>query len=938
VTDPQTMASPPPLPDRDGGSQQVSAFRAEARTILALSGGLNALSMGKIRHRARELGIGEEQVDAVVIELRGGRSQAPSPKEEAFRREVAEIFRKAKLRSGGLLNPKLAERIEAHGRKKYGLGEASASDVVREVARDRGVRRLSVEAAESAVRQQAAAMTAAGAVTPAKRRAFAKFASSLGVGPVRAMAILGEESHSAIVHPDTVRAENSRFLWAVIGGGLTVLLVVLLGVHVARGLRSPGASRGGGGGPTKSSGASPSPASASKAPGRSALAAAFDAARKALDSPKDEAIFNGLSDASGDERLEALKSLEIRLPSRLSDEPRRVALSGLLSAIYALDPSDAVAGEIRGLVRDRLRAISDPDAASPEVIDQAFWALELGLAGLRAPKLDPARASSMAGVVGGADEAESLVKSMTGESADATADRVRARFAGYAYRALTDRAATEGGFGDLAAWRDVLARNASKILPEEDRARLDAEFFVVAVEAPAADFRTYRGLLRELLDSNQVEAVDRVLRLYHQTSNVAIQDMIASELKSRVGAQAPSNPDELAEAFRKNLKPAGGRAERFRAVADEALASLKEPPGGPGASMTQVVDLARASALGCALAVGDAGLTEFDALIKARDESGSGASQNPGIGQAIPPAAPARRATFGGGVPAVEEVVRQIARGTPFERMNAWRMIGQMGLPEDLPEHEVQVLAQYVLWGGKSQPEKAITTTGLTAVVEPFAVRLAMADMLVEAIPLPRGFDLVDPPILQRIVETITGRQVHFTRQRYREEARGLLIEDLLDERGPDLDELGETYRNLYKAQGMMLGMSEGDALLTAKPSQMIEAVANHLVSRLDGRKSSLAEADRARLALLPHEVAAADYLADGDELQRAVLMQRVWLKAVALEVALRQPALADQAREIAERVSDEEAKGQDVLAQLRAGEERGLRLWRLLSAEGKSK
>jgi hypothetical protein len=974
------MDTPPAPPERDRDAT-LAAFRDEARAILALSGGLNALSMGKVRHRGRELGLSDAEVDAVVAAARGASTPATSPEAEAFRRELGAIFQKAKLRAGGLLNPRLAERIEAHGQAKYGLGESQAADLVREAARERGIKRLSAEGAESAVRQQAAAMAAAG-ITPAKRRAFGKFATSMGVRAARAAEILAEESRTAVVHPDRVRAENSRFLWGLIGGAALALLMALLGIDF---VRRNGLPRWNSPGPSVPA-TPPAAASASKPAGPAepdAVGLALADARAVLDAPADAAILDKLGSADEAERLGALRSLEIRLPSRLREDARRDRLARLLAALYARDPADALAGEVRSLVDGRLGAVADAEAESPEVFGQAFWALDLALEALRVPGIDPDRARPLAAAVlqaVGADpgEAEALVATLAGEAraADARAAALRAQLATFAYRALTDRAATQGGFGNLAAWRDALAGPASAALPPDRRVRLDAEFLAVAIESPGADFRNYLGLLRDVLNANEPEAVGRVLDLYRRTGNVALRDAIEAELRQRLGPDAPDEPDALADAYRKDLKPAGGRAEQFRQAAEAALAMQARASGGPGETLVQALNLARASALGCALATGDAGSARFDELMKAPIDDKAGAAAGPSLNtnasanadpnagrianrgvpamQAMPPvgfptfggrgrgmpafqaagqAPPGRRGpTFGGGIPTPDALIRQIAGGTPFDRMNAWRLIGQVGLPDDLPPHEARALARYVLWGGKPPDEFGITMSGLTAVVEPRAVRVAMADYLGEVVPLPRRFDLLDPPMLARVVETITGRPPRLSKLHYRDDARRMLVADVLQDLEPDLDALAGRYRELYRAQGLLLGMSDGDALLTARPSQMIEVVTNHLIGRLESNRAGLSESDRARLALLPHEVVAADYASGGDELARAVLVQRVWLKALALEVASRQPALADQAWALASEVAPEEAEAREVLAQLRAGEARALRLWMLLA------
>lgn len=926
----------------------LAEFAEEARKLIRVSGGLNATSLAKIRRKGRGLGLTDAQVDEVVAQVRAARPSATSPQAEAFRRRLGALLDKADLPAGGLLNPVHVGRLEAIGRQKHGLGPTEAAEVVREVARERGLRRLTPEAAEAAFREQVEATRAVGPITPAKRKGLLRFAATLGVARDRAATILADGVEMAWIHPEEVRKDNGRFLALVIGSGVMAVMVFLLAMSFvemsARAPASPPALPAAGGNPASEGPKGPTspPAEGPQAAWNSALEGARDVFRY----PADEAILDGLASSDEALRLGALRSLMLRLDGHLRTDAERESLARLLAASLAAEPSDEFAAVVREAIHRALTEPLDPESRGAAAIDRAYWALATALLALRQPGLGRSRVdelvATLADLLG--DEA-TLAAGVAAESegeADASASRLRERVGTVYYRALIDRAPVLASSPGFAEGREALARHLGSDLTPEARARLDAEFLTAALGSAGSGWRNYLGLIAACLDSGDPRAVEAIIDLYRSTANTELRDQLDFELRHRLGGGVNLEDEEaVAEAFRKRGKPARGRREQFREKADAALAAAREggASAGPGRVLEQVVALATASSLGCALASGDAGSDEFDALLKgpeADPSDASAGSNSPLPATGGPPFARGRRrATFGRAGPRDhDELIRTVARGQPFERMTAWRMLGQAGLPDELPDDQAAVIARYILWGGKSAQEGSITTSGLHALTRPRAVRLALADLLGEVTPLPRRFDLIGPPIAERFLGIILGRDVKLGTLSWREEARRLLVADVLRELEPDLDAAVARFRALYLAQGRLLGLGEGDDLLTARPSQMIEVVANHLAGRLEARRASLGEAEKAALDRVPHEVAAADYLAE-DELQRAVLMQRAWLRVLAVHVAAERPARADSARRIAEGDDPGEAGSQDVLEQLRSGEVQALRLWMLLNDLG---
>jgi hypothetical protein len=276
------------------------------------------------------------------------------------------------------------------------------------------------------------------------------------------------------------------------------------------------------------------------------------------------------------------------------------------------------------------------------------------------------------------------------------------------------------------------------------------------------------------------------------------------------------------------------------------------------------------------------------------------------------------------------QAITSLGSNDPFRRVNALESLARQPLPDDLPDHRAYAIARYLLWGGKNQQEDAIANTCLVPLTRPAPVRLAMADILGDVRPVSRKFRLIDATSAERMLISITGQPVNIDARAWKSQARRVLLFLVLTDLDPGLDVAAEQYRLIYQAQGRLLGMPESDTLLTARPSQMVEVVANHLLSSLAKSRQALPEPDRERLDRLARDLSVADYLAT-DEPQRLVLVQRAWLIALSLRVASARPDLADQARALADSAPDAEARDADLLEQLRDGEARALKLWQLL-------
>jgi hypothetical protein len=126
----------------------------------------------------------------------------------------------------------------------------------------------------------------------------------------------------------------------------------------------------------------------------------------------------------------------------------------------------------------------------------------------------------------------------------------------------------------------------------------------------------------------------------------------------------------------------------------------------------------------------------------------------------------------------------------------------------------------------------------------------------------------------------------------------------------------------------VMLGLDPADFALRAEPSTTFEVLIRHLSGKLVRNK--LSDVDRRFLDQLPHYNSALDFQKLND-LQKTILLQRVWLRVVCLFVAQQKPNSADRAAKLVDDLSAEDAKAADALARLRSGEAKLLQAWLLL-------
>jgi hypothetical protein len=173
-------------------------------------------------------------------------------------------------------------------------------------------------------------------------------------------------------------------------------------------------------------------------------------------------------------------------------------------------------------------------------------------------------------------------------------------------------------------------------------------------------------------------------------------------------------------------------------------------------------------------------------------------------------------------------------------------------------------------------------------------------------------------------------------RQPWKQTAHEMLIDSVIGELARSsgetatedkaYDDLREALRELYSIQARLLGVPPDKYAAAEIPSQLLRLIAEQY--QMDISSWPSAASNGSAPAKLPQEFDAIDYVGEND-LQRTVLLQRLWLQVLASGLG---KAKKKQASELIAGLRQADRMATDVFAQLRDGERALLQTWLLLT------
>jgi hypothetical protein len=247
-------------------------------------------------------------------------------------------------------------------------------------------------------------------------------------------------------------------------------------------------------------------------------------------------------------------------------------------------------------------------------------------------------------------------------------------------------------------------------------------------------------------------------------------------------------------------------------------------------------------------------------------------------------------------------------------------------LPNNLAYRHAQKIANYLLlteWEPSGSELKAVTGQ-LPSLAKSRPLLEALADMVAA------GNKLVQQRS-ETIVGDLLGQRLRFASDEdWRSACRKLLLERALELTGrpsKQADRAADFLRDLYKEQGMALGLEGPDFEEQTQLTPVLERLIKHVAA--GAARDKLAPAEKAYLEQIGRQLQAARFAAEHD-LEYTVRLQRIWLKVLVLTLRQRVPAQAKKMMAVQQALDQKDREASNLLDQLQSGEENILRVWAL--------
>jgi hypothetical protein len=953
-------------------SEAAEAFLERARQILAEHRGVNAKSRVLLNAAAATLGVDAGDVESLIARLQ--RSNERKPQSEQSEQELLESYRQwldvrlARL-EGQILTARDQRRFLEAAEERHGISAEQARTVLAELAARRELRFISADEARRHVQGRVQEALQGGQVYDLTLRyRLTTEAEQWGLEPEEAESLVDE--NVARFKGDLRRRANfnRRLLTAAVG----VLLLVGLGLGAAVLLSKPStpkdADLAGGGddrpgdagaatGASAATGDEKAPAAEDKSWWDIDLAVEMAAAK--TKAPEFEPLLAKTRDRDPAVRTKAYRELIAEAAKKVGglgpitsarEKSQRAVLEEIIAGCYARDPDEQCAAAIAEELVKRIPA-GDALPADATTIRQGFWAAAVASAAISRPAIAPERAAPLA---------QSLSRGigLTVDPALSAAELTRfvqqAMTAGL-YRKLASEFASQPDV--VKGLEATLSAEAAVRFDRESVARLEADYLATVAPSMGADWRAFQDAFDRCVQSRDPLIVLKMADACERAANPELQEWLRYELLMRVDRYRAAASTEEAMAMVREALGASARsaplesADRYRAflqAAEKALAE-KEAGGSPRAVLASTLNLAHLNSLGCALARQDAGRATFDELLRsgppklkagaavAESDDSSAATAEfpvrfgaPEDDDEAPPASRPRVSTHPNMRQFYLNDLRRAIDGAqlPAERAAALaktlpRVSKQL---DDLDPRAARDVADY-LCRRKSASEHEAVMKVIDSFAKWKAVRLVIADEL-DSVRL-------DDDQLLPILSGLTGREIE-AGPSSRAIARRALLESVVDDLegaasssgagAPVFDEARDALLALYVEQAKVSGVAPTDYSAAAAPSHVLKL----LILNSSGAATDPARpADAALMARLPQEVAAVEYLG-ADDLDRTVLLQRLWLRTCSAALAGERSEKAAEADGIVATLAETDRKSGSPAERLRDGETAILKLWLL--------
>lgn len=242
-------------------------------------------------------------------------------------------------------------------------------------------------------------------------------------------------------------------------------------------------------------------------------------------------------------------------------------------------------------------------------------------------------------------------------------------------------------------------------------------------------------------------------------------------------------------------------------------------------------------------------------------------------------------------------------------------------IPDDFPIRHAQRLAKYLLTIPKKD-ELDDVVGKLDGFAKCRNFLLSLADQVVR--------DEVSQKSAETIVGGVLGESLKFANNEdWRMGCRKMLLEqalDLTESKRNGAEEAADLLRDLYKEQGLAFGLkAETDFAATTRPTHVQAALIRKIAAKAAEQNPD--PEDKEFLSQVDRRLQVAQFVAEND-LEQAVLLQRIWIRVLAIRLQKQAPGRAEAMRRVLGELADSDRRSPSALEQIRSGEEKILRVW----------
>ena len=906
----------------------VKLFLERSVPILALHRGINAKSRVLLNALATELGLSSEQVDRAIAATQ---FRAPTPREDAdsLQQERLEGFRE--LVQGALISlPRklltfdIEENLRRHGEERHGINPSLVTNAVREVCAALGIRQISEQQARAHIEHLVDAKLSENSRLPNDVRIrIESEGKQWGLNAEYVGAIIKERTR---LHDKRNRAERNFTHGALFAASVAALIVVGFFGWVAiqsKARRLQPAEL------IAEQSRLPAPIVVDDADVDTAwwgeeLEFAVGAARREMRSQRP--VLVQLESKHPSQRRLAYGKLVGELFGKGHDDEHLDLLIRVIALCYGRDPDQQAA---RQLLDDLLTRIprSERDLRADDTLySHAFVATQatVGLVSQSAHERQSDAATELGRAIGRTIDAELDAPALQQHAYEGVAERL--------YRLLIALAKSEPA--RVASAHALVAKRTASYLDATKLEKLNTDFLVVVLSGASHTWREYEPLIRETVASKSPINAIRMLEVYEKTKDLELQAMLAEALIERIG-KAPESRDvaAIANEVRKSLGVSAEdidnkRLSRFLVGAGSLLAESRVDISDPESLLAEIVNLTYHSTLGCAVAQGTAGDATFDTLAE-QDPAAFLTSKEP----KVPREGSEPRSLEPTTVKMLNDRLKMLLspRTSPVTRFGFVESIaGLTDRVDDLAPDQAAALATYLLGKKRIEEHRAILPH-IEKLGRWKQVRLAVADKL-EDVGLNREQ-------LQETISKLIGREyILGGGDAGREELRVELLRGVLaDVKKEDIgdqdkyqvyNDATQALYDFYTAQAILLRTAEWPEQ-PVTPTVVSQAMIENQVKEL--LKAKLSPGGKEQVQRIQVDSRAIDYLATND-LQKLVLLDRVWLRLLAVELARKRPGRKAEADALVEQLALRDRDADHILIQIRGGHETTLRMWLLLN------